>query len=429
MDIREFFDSLNGKKIIEEAITENHELVKGIVTSLGKPVLIKDYNGKSVISNIYGDRKSLSERFNLHPRELLGSIADAINNPCQPLLVDDAPFLSNCVEDVDLYDLPIPRFYSCTTAPYITSSIFVSPGDESNLSYHRIMILSKNRCTVRLCKRDLHSLYEREIETHGYLPVAISIGVPPEVAIAAAISVNPEIDEYNIASALSRGPEGNEPQLELYRLENGCRVPVASEYVLCGRLLNERDEEGPFVDITGTLDGIRQQPVLIIDKIFHRDSPIFHAIIPAGLEHYLLMGMPREARIFEVLRNNNIDVKDIRLSPGGSSWLHGIVCISKKNDNDGLIAGELALKAHSSMKHVYVVDEDIDIFNSEKVEWAMATRFQGNRDMIVNENEPGSSLDPSNYHGNVTTKIVFDATMPLIGREKYRDVKTECSNG
>ncbi|MDD3493608.1 MAG: UbiD family decarboxylase, partial [Candidatus Thermoplasmatota archaeon] len=137
----------------------------------------------------------------------------------------------------------------------------------------------------------------------------------------------------------------------------------------------------------------------------------FHALLPGGLEHKTLIGMPREPTIYgEVAKV--CQVQDVYITPGGCSWLHGAVSIHKKHPDDGRKAIEAAFRGHRSMKHVFVVDEDIDIHDPAQIEWAMATRFQGDRDMIV-VRDKGSSLDPSSdLETRETTKIGFDLTIP-----------------
>jgi UbiD family decarboxylase len=123
--------------------------------------------------------------------------------------------------------------------------------------------------------------------------------------------------------------------------------------------------------------------------------------------------MPREPTIFKAV-NAVVKCLDVNVNPGGCSWLHAIVQIDKQQDSDGQEAIRGAFQGHRSCKHVYVVDRDIDIYDPLAVEWAMATRFQGDRDMLVLPREPGSSLDPSAEPGTkMTTKIGFDLTAPL----------------
>jgi 2,5-furandicarboxylate decarboxylase 1 len=147
--------------------------------------------------------------------------------------------------------------------------------------------------------------------------------------------------------------------------------------------------------------------------ISHRKDALWHALLPGGLEHKLLMGMPREPTIFKAV-NKVANCIDVNINPGGCSWLHAIVQINKKNESDGRNAILAAFQGHSSLKHVYIVDEDIDIYNPQDVEWAMATRFQADQDLLIKARERGSSLDPSAESTTyLTSKVGFDLTRPL----------------
>jgi 2,5-furandicarboxylate decarboxylase 1 len=177
--------------------------------------------------------------------------------------------------------------------------------------------------------------------------------------------------------------------------------------------LDRRHAEGPFVDLTETQDVVRQEPVMVVRAITHRKDAIWQALLPGVLEHKLLMGMPREPTIFQKV-NEVVRCLDVNVGPGGCSWLHAVVQIEKQHEDDGLKAIQAAFAGHSSLKHVFVVDADIDIYDPLAVEWAMATRFQGDTGMLVRSREQGSSLDPSAEPGtHNTTKIGFDLTCPL----------------
>jgi UbiD family decarboxylase len=198
-------------------------------------------------------------------------------------------------------------------------------------------------------------------------------------------------------------------------LTNDLHVPADAEIVLEGRITQQRVSEGPFMDLTETMDITRQQPVIEIDLITHRRNPIFHALLPGGLEHKILMGMPREPTIYNEV-NQVTRCTGVAITPGGTSWLHAIVQIDKQGPDDGRRAIEAAFRGHSSLKHVWIVDQDIDIYNPADVEWAMATRFQADHDLLVYESQPGSSLDPSGIHApgqkSRTAKAGFDCTIP-----------------
>jgi UbiD family decarboxylase len=191
-------------------------------------------------------------------------------------------------------------------------------------------------------------------------------------------------------------------------------IPAEAEFVIEGTVYRDRRHaEGPFVDLTETQDVVRQEPIMEVKCITHRKNPIWHALLPGGLEHKLLMGMPREPTIFREV-NRVVDCLDVHINPGGCSWLHAIIQIHKTREDDGVQAIHAAARGHRSCKHIFVVDDDIDIYDPLAVEWAMSTRFQADKDMVMLVRERGSSLDPSATPGTYETcKVGFDLTAPL----------------
>ncbi len=163
----------------------------------------------------------------------------------------------------------------------------------------------------------------------------------------------------------------------------------------------------------------------------HRRAPIYHALLPGGLEHKLLMGLPREPTIFQAV-SEVADCKAVSITPGGMSWLHAVVQIAKRAEGDGRRAIEAAFRGHGSLKHVVVVDPDVDPYNAAAVEWAIATRFQADRDLMVFADQPSSSLDPSASHAPGkkarSAKMGLDATIPwtdAAGRELSQTERDE----
>jgi len=217
------------------------------------------------------------------------------------------------------------------------------------------------------------------------------------------------VDELSIAHALA--------PTSLVRCQTvDLEVPAEAELILEGRVTHTLVGEGPFPDLTGTLDIVRRQPVIEIDRITRRRDPIFHALLPGGMEHRNLMGMPREPTIFAAV-NEVCRCTGACLTPGGNSWLHAVVQIEKQREEDGRRAIWAAFQGHHSLKHVVVVDTDVNLFDSADVEWAIATRFQADRDLVVLTNQPSSSLDPSATQmpgkKTRTAKMGLDATAPL----------------
>jgi 2,5-furandicarboxylate decarboxylase 1 len=135
-----------------------------------------------------------------------------------------------------------------------------------------------------------------------------------------------------------------------------------------------------------------------------------------------LQGLPQEPRIFSSVQNTVPTVKNVALTEGGCCWLHAAVSIQKQTQGDGKNVIMAALAAHPSLKHCVVVDEDIDIFDAEDVEYAIATRVRGDEDIIIVPGARGSSLDPCAKVDGTTTKVGVDATKPLDKLEKFERV-------
>ena len=349
--------------------------------------------------------------------EIIPFLTRAIDHPSSPVIVKEAPCQDVVVTNPELDQLPILTHLDSDGGPYITSGVFVvrHPEHGQNLDFHRAMQYSKKEMAIRVVKGRHFDCFLEEL---GQVDVAVCVGNAANILVAAATSVDIEVDELWIANSL-------EP-LEVVRAKTvDLLIPAEAEFVVEGTVYRDRRHaEGPFVDLTETQDVIRQEPVFEVKAITHRSDAIWHALLPGGLEHKLLMGMPREPTIFKKV-NEIVTCIDVNINPGGCSWLHAIVKIRKQGEEDGKKAIRAAFAGHSSCKHVYVVDEDIDIYDPLSVEWAMATRFQGDRDLVVFGRERGSSLDPSAEEGtHLTTKIGFDLTMPLNARpENFEKVK------
>lgn len=395
---------------IENQISVDLEATRIMLEHPRSPIHFMNLNGKEAVANLWTDRTRIARALGMQPGEILGNFLDALSSPKKTVEVDDAPFRQNVVEDFDLRDLPIPKFFPKDGGRYITSAVAVAEQEgQRNLSFHRMMLLDDRRFAIRLVPRHLFTMHRMAMERGEDLPVAFSIGVCPSILLAGASSVDYGQDEMEIASALRNSGLGE--RVEVARTNGGLPVPAYAEYVLEGRITSQTTDEGPFVDITGTYDRIREQPVVEIDRIYHRDHPIFHIVLPGGLEHYLLMGMPREPIIFKTVRQVVPRVHGVRLTEGGCCWLHGAVSITKNKEGDGKNAIMAAFTGHPSMKKVTVVDGDVDVYDDQAIEWAVATRFQASSDLVVINNAAGSSLDPSST--GLTSKVGIDATKPM----------------
>jgi UbiD family decarboxylase len=337
-------------------------------------------------------------------------LLEALGSP-GPLSIEGTPNL----EEVGgfLAGLPAVNFYEGEGGPYITSGVFIACYDDvCNASIHRLMVLGPREAVARLVPRHLYRLYKTARSRGEDLPVSIVIGVHPAVLLASASSPRLGVFELGVAKTLL--PSLRVVESPIHRLP----VPYPFSALIEARITGIEAEEGPFVDATGTLDRVRRQPLIRVDGVYKAGEP-FHIILPAGLEHANLMGFPREAQIWEAVSRVVSRVHAVRLTPSSGGWLHAVIAIEKLHDGDAKNAIMAAFAAHPSLKHVVVVDPDIDVDDPRDVEWAIATRFQADRDLVVIRGARGSTLDPSAKEG-LTSKMGLDATVPLGSEVKFQ---------
>jgi len=413
MSLREHIQSLqrNSKlAIIHEPVSTRYEMA-GILKKLEpRPVLFERVKESSfqVIGNLFCDKGAFGDYFHIPPARIIATLSGAIANPSRP--AEWKGGVAPCQEVVnrtpDLDELPLLLHCEGDGGNYISSGVFLTrhPIHGQNADFHRAMQFSKTEMAIRVVKGRHFDIF---LEDRKTLDVAVCIGLPPNILAAAATSVAIGFDELTIANTL-------EPFAVVPAKTVALLVPAEAEFVLEGTVyLERRHTEGPFVDLTETQDVVRNEPVFEVKAVTHRRDALWHALLPGALEHKLLMGMPREPTIFQSV-NRVVRCLDVHVNPGGCSWLHVIVQIDKQHEDDGKKAIDAAFAGHRSCKHVFVVDGDVDIYDPLAVEWAMATRFQGDRDLVIKPRAPGSSLDPSSELETYNTcRLGFDLTKPL----------------
>ena len=412
MAMRQWLDRFADDVItVRGRVNREIEVTKHFRAHPTRPVFFPNLEGGPAAGNLWATRDRVATALAVPKDELLSRLMAAQTNPIDTHVVEHAEFRKNSTTDVDLDMLPIPKLFPKDAGRYITAGVWVAEWQGvRNLSFHRIQVLGKDRGVCRIVPRHLRHMYNEAINAGEELKVAICIGLDPWNLLAGGTSVEYGVDESRIASALTQSCLGK--PVDMARIKNGLTVPAEADYVLEGRLTNETHEEGPFVDAVRTYDRVRKEPVLVVDRISHRDDAIFHIIVGGLDEHFMFMGMPREPVIYHAVSRAVPHVKAVRLTEGGCAWLHGIVSIRKQHQGDGKNAIMAAFGAHTSMKQVVIVDEDIDIFDDRDVEWAVATRFQADRGLVVLHDVRGSSIDPS-AHDGFTSKVGIDATKPL----------------
>ncbi len=433
MSLRDFIEKSEGEGEVlrvKEAVSPRFE-ISHVLKEFDKdgPILLLEKvkgSDRRVVANVCGTRNRICRALDVGQDGLCETLMKAWHSPKKPKVVENAA--AKKVKVVDLSSVPILTHFERDAAPYITSGVVHAKnvdGKVENVSVHRLQVLDRNHLAIRLVPRHLFKLWRMAKEAGKDLDVAISIGVHPAVMLAASSPLPFGVCEFDVANALMDGG------LRLIECEDvdAC-APADAELVLEGRISAVKEVvEGPFVDVTGTYDVQRKQPIVTVVGVRQREDYLYHGLLPSGAEHRLLMGVPHEVLIWEAVSKVVPKVYAVNLSAGGCGWLHAVISVEKQLDGDGKNVLLAALAAHPSLKHAVVVDSDIDVFDASSVEWAIATRFQASKDLFVVNNVRGSTLDSSaDQEAGSTTKVGVDATRPFAKpREKFERARIPVS--
>lgn len=403
--MRKFIETMRTAGLVTEVrepVSTDMEAAKMAATT-DRLLFFHNCGGHKVVMNLTANRASLARALNIDEKKIVKQLADAQYNG---KIVDDGKLETG---KVDLTKLPIMHHFPKDAGRYLTSGIVFSKYDcVENASIHRMQVLDDHRVAARLVEgRHTHVMLKKAIANGERLPIAVTIGTHPAVTFASCTRV-PTGQELGFAAELLGG------EIRVKTCRNGVRVPDA-EIVLEGFIGPELVDEGPFVDITGTYDPVRRQHVIEFTGMYTKPDFIYHGILPGGDEHKVLMGCPYEPRIYKAVAGVT-QVKNVVLTKGGCGYLHAVIQIKKSTQGDGKNAIMAAFAAHTSLKHVVVVDEDIDPTNPYDVEYAIATRVSGDQDIMVITGVRGSSLDPCQKEDGTNVKVGVDATM-VLGRE------------
>ena len=365
-----------------------------------------------VVSGLVSDRHWIAEAMGVGPRDVLKRFLDAALHPLPWREVASAPVQQRVHRDIDLASLlPLPTHNEHDSGPYITAGLLIARNPQTgiqNVAIHRLQLSGPRRLGALLLPRHTNLYFDAAEAAGEALPVAIVIGVDPLTLLASQAVVPVDHDELEIAGALQGSP------LEVVKcLTSELRVPASAEIVIEGRLLPDvRAPEGPFGEFPQYYGERADRHVIEIDAVTMREDAIFHTIIGGGLEHLLLGAIPREASLLAHLQRSFPGVRDVHLSRGGVCRYHLHVQLRKRSEGEAknVILGAFA--GHYDIKQVIVVDEDVDIHDPTEVEWAVATRSQPDRDLVIVSHAQVSRLDPSAENG-VGAKLGIDATIPL----------------
>jgi len=420
-DLRSYLGTLKKTKdlkTVKRSVSTKYEIAALTAKADGSfALLFEKIKAKKfrLVSNLVGTRTRFAQAVGAKEDDIHERIIHAIEHAKKPKKISEGQFMENQSSDASV--LPIVTHFEKESGPFITSSIIYVKNPETrtqNSSFHRLMPLDKKHFSVRMVDgRDLHQAFMNSKKQKKDLKVAITIGVHPAVSIAGAYQADWGKDELNIANSILGG------KLRLAECPySGMLVPSGAEIVMEGKILHNKTHKEWMVEMLRTYDFARPQPVFELEKLYYRNNPIFHDILSGYSEHRLLMGMPIESKLNRNLKKTFPQIKQVSMTNGGCNWLHSVVQIKKRKDSDIKPIIKKTFATHRSLKMVTVVDTDIDPNDAQSVEYAMATRFQADRDLLIIKNVRGSSLDPSSDQKRLkTTKLGIDATTPLSKRK------------
>ena len=368
----------------------------------------------SLVANLVGTRKRFALAVGGTENNIHEKIISAIKKAKKPKIIPTGKFMEN--QSKNLFSMPIVTHFEKESGPFITSSVAYAKNPDTgkqNSSFHRLMPIDKTHFSIRMVEdRHLDRCFV-DAQEHGEdLKIAITVGVHPAISIAGAYQAEWGKDEIDIANSLLDG------KLTLAKLPfTGLNVPSGAEIVMEGKILRDKTHPEWMVEMLQTYDHKRSQPVFELENLYFRNNPIFHDVLSGYSEHRLLMGMPIESKLNGELKQAFPQTRQVSMTNGGCNWLHAVVQIKKKSESDPKKIIKKTFESHRSLKQVTIVDEDIDPNSAESVEYAMATRFQADKDLIILKNVRGSSLDPSSNQQKLqTAKMGIDATRSFSKR-------------
>lgn len=375
-------------------------------------------NPLSVIGGLYGDREILYDLLNMNHENRIERFMDSIVSPMPYKVVKDGPVRENIIKrNIDLPKLlPINKFQEKDSSSFITAGVMVVKDPDTGkhfTSIRRLQVNGGNELSALIASSKLTNDFLKLEKAGKPLEVAIVFGYDAEFLMASQISsAFYGVDKYEIDSSLRGEP------LELVKCETvDILVPSNAEIVLEGRIVpGKRVIEGPFGELMGYYGHVAPHPIIEVDAVMHRNNPIYQTAFPCREEH-VSNGLIREMELYYHLKNQ-VDVVDVHVTEGGGYRFNAFISIRKQKLGDAKTAILAALGLNKDLKHVVIVDEDVDIFDLQDIEWAITTRAQASIDFTIVEGALGSSLEPSHDLRNVTDKVGIDATKPLNDLEE-----------
>lgn len=456
MNIREFIRELEYQgelKRVTQPVSMNLEITEICQRTLkagGPALLFENHDGGDtpVLGNLFGKQDRIALALGLGSiKELrdVGKQLAAFKNPSwptalkdavrklpefgklrhiSPRTIDRAPCAENIIEgeDVDLASLPVQTCWPKDAGPLITFGLVITRGPDQprqNIGIYRQQVIGRNKVIMRWLSHrggatDFRAWCARN--PGGKFPVAVAIGADPATLLAAVTPIPDTLSEFQFAGLL-RGARTEVSRCTSLPLD----VPASSEFVLEGHI-DPREEalEGPFGDHTGYYNSQEQFPVLTVDRITHRNSPIYHTTYMGRSPHDepSILAMALNEVFIPILQTQFPEIIDFYLPPEACSYRIAVVSIKKQYAGHArrIMFGVWSyLRQFTYTKFVIVVDDDIDARNWQEVMWAISTRMDPSRDTAIIENTPVDYLDFASPVSGLGSKMGFDATNKWSG--------------
>lgn len=379
-----------------------------------------------VISGLTNSRDRLAIAMDCEFSEIEGKLRQGIDRPIEPKIVNSGGSREVLVEgdDVDLYNLPVPLFSIRDGGPMITAGITLAEDPELGLNAGIYRLLVKDRNTTGIdivTPNNLRKLAEKAYERNEPLPISVNIGTHPAELITGCFKAAPGVSEI----AMSGGMRGEAVELTPCKTISTPCIADA-EIVLEAEILPTgwTKPEGRFGEFTRLMGGLHWNPHVRIKAISMRRDAMYYAL-HMPWENIWPSGPIYEAAVRRALHEAGVQVTAVNITPGGCCHWHAVIAV-KPLPGDAKNAMMAALSV-ADMKHVVVVDEEIDVFDGVDVEWAIATRVQADKDVMIVSGARSKPLDPSLVivpgHIPTTSKMGIDATISDdIPRERYERI-------
>lgn len=392
----------------------------------GPAILFENIKGHDmpVIGGLFATRRRVLRALGSQDDKLVDLFRQAADHPIPPVLVKDAPCQEIVMEGelVDLDRLPIPTYCLQDGGAFITHGIQISKDPETgtrNAGIYRMQQKGRNRLGLFSNVQQHCFIHYSKAEARGEgLEVAIAMGTDPVIMLGTQVKADYGTDEL----ALSGGLSGKAVEVVKCRTVD-LEVPATSEIVIEGRLItNYREEEGPFGEFSGYYGPASERPVLEVTAITHRDSPIYHAGLTGVpmTENHFLKQIPGEVTLYRELKSKFPEVRDVVFPASGCSEYHCYISMTPRYKGQSRNVLLAALGSSRRPKLAVVVDEDVDVYDDVKVLWAISTRMQADKDVIIVPAVGGAPLDPSTPEPNVTAVMGIDSTKPF--NEEFAEV-------